>query len=393
MPGLLTRIDRYILARLLSLFGFFALVLVSVYWINRAVGLFDQLLADGQTAKVVLEFTALTLPFVIRVVLPIAAFAAAVQVANRLSGDSELVVMQAAGLSPWRLARPVLVFGLIGAALTVLLTHWLVPASRAQLAQRQAEIAENVTAQFLIPGTFLYPADGMTLYIRDISARGELLGLFLSDDRRAERAVIHTSEKALLVKAETGPKLIMLGGQSQTLTRPADGTPPRLSVTQFADFTYDLGGLISRKPREVRDIGEISTLALMRDPNGAAQRSGLSPGLVRLELHERMAQPLQAPVAALIGFAALLTGAFSRFGLARQILTAIGALIGVQFLINAVSDLARRQPELVWLTWLPLLAGLGIAALMLAMAARKRRVPLPAPAPVPTANANAEGAA
>lgn len=29
------RIDRYILGQLLTLFGFFALVLVSVYWINR----------------------------------------------------------------------------------------------------------------------------------------------------------------------------------------------------------------------------------------------------------------------------------------------------------------------------------------------------------------------
>ena len=29
------------------LFGFFSLVLVLVYWINRAVVLFDQLIADG----------------------------------------------------------------------------------------------------------------------------------------------------------------------------------------------------------------------------------------------------------------------------------------------------------------------------------------------------------
>ena len=72
----MSRIDRYILSQFLTLFGFFALVLVSVYWINRAVSLFEQLISDGQTALVVLEFTALTLPLVISVVLPIAAFAA-----------------------------------------------------------------------------------------------------------------------------------------------------------------------------------------------------------------------------------------------------------------------------------------------------------------------------
>ena len=62
------------LSQLLMLFGFFALILVSVYWVNRAVLLFDQLIADGQSAWVFLEFTALTLPNVIRLVLPMAAF-------------------------------------------------------------------------------------------------------------------------------------------------------------------------------------------------------------------------------------------------------------------------------------------------------------------------------
>ena len=39
----MARIDRYLLQQLLSVFGFFGLVLVLVYWVNRAVVLFDQL--------------------------------------------------------------------------------------------------------------------------------------------------------------------------------------------------------------------------------------------------------------------------------------------------------------------------------------------------------------
>ncbi|MFN4102388.1 MAG: LptF/LptG family permease, partial [Pararhodobacter sp.] len=157
------RIDRYILSQFTMLFGFFALVLVSVYWINRAVRLFDELLSDGQTALVVLEFTALTLPIVIATVLPVAAFAAAAYGTNRLSGESELVAMQAAGLSPWRLARPVAVFGVMVAVMVAVLVHGLVPMARARLADRQTEIAENATAQFLRPGAFQYPARGITL--------------------------------------------------------------------------------------------------------------------------------------------------------------------------------------------------------------------------------------
>ena len=101
----LARIDRYLLSQFLQFFGFFALVLVGVYWINKAVDLFDQLIGDGQSALVFLEFSLLTLPTVIKLVLPVAAFVATVYGTNRLITESELVVMQATGYSGFRLAR------------------------------------------------------------------------------------------------------------------------------------------------------------------------------------------------------------------------------------------------------------------------------------------------
>ena len=103
----MAKFDRYMLSQLLVLFGFFALVLVAIFWINRAVVLFDRLIGDGQTALVFLEFTALGLPSLIATVLPIATFAASVYVTNRMTTDSELTVLQATGTGPWRLARPV----------------------------------------------------------------------------------------------------------------------------------------------------------------------------------------------------------------------------------------------------------------------------------------------
>ena len=108
----MARVDRYMLSQFLLLFGFFALVLVALFWINRAVVLFDRLIGDGQSALVFLEFTALGLPKLITTVLPIATFAGAVYVTNRMTSESEMTVLKAAGTSPWRLARPVLVFGL-----------------------------------------------------------------------------------------------------------------------------------------------------------------------------------------------------------------------------------------------------------------------------------------
>ena len=212
-----SRYDRYVLSQLLLFFGFFALVLVAVFWINRAVVLFDRLIGDGQSALVFLEFTALTLPNLIRMVLPMAAFAAAVYVTNRLNTESELTVMQATGTSPWQLARPVLVFGLVAAAMMSVLTHYLLPASVSQLAVREAEVSRNVTARLLSEGSFLHPAPGVTFFVRQIDRDGTLNDVFLSDRRNPDQNVTYTASRAFLVREGDKANLIMVDGIAQRL--------------------------------------------------------------------------------------------------------------------------------------------------------------------------------
>ncbi|MFZ9200398.1 MAG: LPS export ABC transporter permease LptF, partial [Paracoccaceae bacterium] len=329
------RFDRYLLTQLLAVFGFFALLLVLVYWVNRAVGLFDQLIGDGQTALVFLEFSVLTLPNVIRVVLPIAAFAAAVFVANRLTQDSELVVMQATGFSSFRLARPVVMFGFIVAAGLLVLSNVLVPASREALILRYAEIRQNVTARFLTDGQFTHPAPGLTLYVRELAPSGELLDLFLTDDRNPDRTTTYTAQKALFARTDSGPKLLMFNG----LVQQVDGQSQRLSLTRFADFTYDLAGLIPQVTPGARNIDALSTAELLAaDPADIAETRSTRAEFL-YDGHNRFAQPFLAVGAALIGFAALLMGSFSRFGLWRQIGVAIVLLVAVQGVSSAATGL------------------------------------------------------
>lgn len=365
----MSRFDRYMLSQLLMMFGFFSLVLVSVYWINRAVSLFDRLISDGQTATVFLEFTALTLPNVIRLVLPVSAFVSAIYVTNRLTTDSELLVMQAAGFSGFRLARPVLMFGIMVALLLSVLTHWLVPTSRAELARRSAEIADNITTRFLTEGQFLHPADGMTLFIDTITPEGELRNLLLVDARSIGTRTTYTARRALLVRSETGPRLVMIDGMAQTLD--LDGR--RLFTTGFDDFAYDIGALINTSPQTGHDMRALPTALLMTADPATVARTGRRRAALLYEAHDRFAQPLLATAAALIGFATLTLGGFSRFGIVRQIIAAIVMLILVEMLSNAVGPLAMGDVRLVPLTYLPPLFGGALAVLLLWLSDRPRR--------------------
>lgn len=347
------KFDRYILSQLMVMFGFFALVLVSVYWVNNTVKVFDRLISDGHSAAVVLEFTLLSLPNVVRSVLPIAAFGAAVYVTNRLSSESELTVMQATGFSPWRLAWPVIVFGVITATMMSIMTHTLVPVSLQQLRDRETDIAKDLYARLLRPGTFLHPAKGITLYIRDISDDGRLSDIFVSDRRNPDVSNIYTAKTAYLMRDTRGTKLVMVNGLVQVLST----KDQLLSTTSFEDLSYDISALIKTRTDKNRNIKQIPTGELLRWSGQIAEQNGVSLGRVLQEAHGRFQQPLLCLVAALIGFSTLLTAGFSRFGIGRQIVFAIALLVLIKLTESVMIDPVRANPNLWPLIYAPTLVG------------------------------------
>lgn len=361
-----SRYDRYMLSQYLLFFGFFALILVAVMWINRAVVLFDRLIGDGQSALVFLEFTALVLPNLVRMVLPMAAFVAALYLTNRLIRDSELTVMQATGSSPWRLARPVLAFGLIAAAMMSVLTHVLLPASLEQLKIRDAEVAQNVSARLLSEGTFLHPADGVTFYIRAIDTDGVLRDVFLSDQRDPTFSIVYTGARAFLVRDGDKTSLIMVDGLAQR----RDIAQRTLSTTLFADFSYDISTMLKDPGAGIRPVSQIGTRELMGEADRLIATGTVSRGRLAIELHERFARALFCIAAILIGFSALLLGGFSRFGVWRQVGLASVAMIGLEIMRGALADQVLSHPERWPLIYLPAVVGVGIATLSLALAGR-----------------------
>jgi lipopolysaccharide export system permease protein len=360
----LSRFDRYVLSQLLLFFGFFALILVAVFWINRAVVLFDRLISDGQSAIVFLEFSALALPNLIRMVLPMAVFAASVYVTNRLKRESELVILQATGSSPWQLARPSLVFGLVTALIMSILTHFLMPASVNQLAVREAEVTRNATARLLTEGTFLHPSKGVTFYIRKIDTDGTLNNVFLSDTREPGQSTIFTAAEAFLVRKGEQSSLIMVNGLAQRL----DTETRRLSTTVFEDFSHDISLLASADDTLARSIRGISTIELLRDRQILAETKRYTFGQLTEELHLRFARALICVAVALIGFSNLLLGGFSRFGVWRQVLLAFVILIFLEVMRGVVAKPVLQNPEMWPLIYLPSLVGLAISLLFLRMA-------------------------
>ena len=125
----MTLIDRYI-ARQIAGTSFWALLaLAGVIWISQALHDIDLMTTQGQSLIKFFAVTILTLPAMASIIAPVAFLIGLIVTLNRLNQESELAVLSAAGLSPTRLLKPLLITGFIAVLLTGILTLLVVPNS------------------------------------------------------------------------------------------------------------------------------------------------------------------------------------------------------------------------------------------------------------------------
>ncbi len=357
------RLDSYIFRQILGPFLFFVLVFTGVIWLTQSLRVIDTVVNNGQSARVFLEFTALLLPTVLSIVLPISVFAAVLYAVNRLFGDSEIVVMLAAGLSGTAILRAVTAFALIIMACTYVLTLWLMPLAQREMRDRLTEIRGDVAVAFLREGAFLEPVQGVTVYLRGVGAEGELLGVFVHDERDPEREVTYTAGRALLVRDLTGTRLVMFDGIAQSIVPAESPGTGDLSVLRFEQLSYDLtapdesGADRARKPSELflPDLLSIT-------PEEAAPRP---IGEFRAEAHEALSGPLYVIALPLLAVAFIVSAGFRRQGFAGRIVLAAAAGMGLRLGGLAIKSAVTGAAALWPLLYLPPALGIAAALVML----------------------------
>ena len=346
------------------------LVFTLIFWINRAVNLFDQLISDGHSSSIILQFALLSLPSTTTIVFPLACFAAVVFVTNRLKNDSELTVLQSAGLSPWRMNKPYFIFGLISMIILAFFTTFVVPNTAKIIDKIQIELDSSVSARLLKDGKFIHPFKGVTFYIKEIESDGTLINVFLHDRRNKDEFITYTATRAFLAKDENKTVLYMENGLIQTIRTSNKG----LSTTEFKSISIDLSDAINQRENNITHLSQVSTWLLIKNRQAVATETRASEELIGLELHNRLHRPIFCFVAAVLGFSTLLMGTYSRFGFGRQITLAISIIVLIKITESYTTKLSL-QNSLLWpLVYFPSLIGIISSILFLNISASKYRL-------------------
>jgi len=318
--------------------------LTALVWLIQSLRFVELVVNHGLSLAVFVELTGLLIPSFFAIILPITTFVVVQFVYQRLSGDREITVMRAAGLSPFELARPALAVATLAVICGYALTLWLVPVSLTSFRQFQWEIRNRMAAFLLQEGVFTQVSDDLTVYVRSRDTDGTLRGILIDDGRNKTAHATILAESGRLVEGSDGPRVLLVNGSRQEI----DHQSGRLNVLTFEQNELNLNDSKGTSNERLRDISEMSLGELLH-PN-VTNPSDVPKWIA--EAHKRLALPLTALSHALIALLAVLSGTFRRHGSFIRPLSAIAAMVLLLAFGLAIDNLAARNNGMLPLVWL-----------------------------------------
>jgi lipopolysaccharide export system permease protein len=355
-------IDRYIFRTTLASFALVLVSLTGVIWITQALRGIDLMTSQGQTILTFLGVTSLAIPVLVLVIAPIALMIAVSHTLTKLATDSEIIVMNAAGLSPLRLFRPFLVATAVVALLVAFIGSYLAPDGMRRLKRWDAEITADVLSNILQPGRFAQLDQNLTIRIRERQPGGLLVGIFVDDRRDPKERVSIVADHGTVMKSGDGSFLILEDGNLERFE--IDKKDP--AMVAFGRYAFDMSKFSNRSKDVTYGIRERYLWELMWPPADDPVYAQM-PGQFNAELHDRFLGPLYPFAFACLTFAFLGSPRTTRQSRNFSMGCAIGAVFTIRLAGFALSVMAAKTPLAALVQYLMLAAAIGISFWIIAV--------------------------
>jgi lipopolysaccharide export system permease protein len=349
-------IDRYIFRTTLASFALVLVSLTGVIWITQALRGIDLMTSQGQTILTFLGITGLVIPSLLGVIAPIALMIAVSHTLNKLATDSEIIVMNAAGMSPIRLFVPFAYATCVVAVLVTLLASYIAPDGLRRIKQWDAEITADVLTNILQPGRFAQLDQNLTIRIGERQPGGELKNILIDDRRDPKERITIIAEKGTVVKNADGSFLVLEDGN---LERFEIGKREPAMVA-FARYAFDMSKFSNQGRDVTLGIRERYVWELMAPAQDDPIYKQI-PGQFRQELHDRFLAPIYPFAFAALTFAFLGAPRTTRQSRNFSFGSAILAVFGVRMAGFACSVMTVKTPVAALIQYLMLFGALGLS--------------------------------
>ena len=333
-------IDLYIFWQTFVATIFVTLVLAALVFLTQSIRFLDLVINAGASGLMIWAQTFLYLPGFFEIILPISMVASVLFIYNRLTMDSELVVLRALGFSPLRLARPAILLSSALGILLFVIMGWVAPTSKSEALVMRQNIKAQMSSLIFREGVFNEAGKDLMVYIRDRDTKGELHGLIIHDARDSTKSPSTIiAGRGILVSTSNGQQVLVYDGSRQDRD-PKTGILRRLD---FDRYTIDLPEEKKTNDARWKEPDERTTDDLFYSMTNKSQEDSASRRAFRVEIQKRFLAPFLVPGFALIGLSLLLIGNHDRRGQNSRVLIAVAMIVFLEIAFLGSYNLAKQS--------------------------------------------------
>ena len=271
---MMNTLDRYIGKSILGSIFATLLTLVGLSAIIKFVEQFRSVGKGTYDIWQAVAFTGLTIPKDIETFFPMAALLGALMALGNLASRSELVVMQAAGFSRFKIGMAVMKTALPLVLLTMVIGEWGIPQTE--------QFARDMRARALSGGSMLSMKNGVWakdgnnfVFVRRVTDDAKLNDIYIYtfDQQRNLTELKHANQASY---SENESKWTLRQVNHSMITKDEVTTSNRLSEKWETNLTPDKLGAVSLRPTSLSISGLYNYISFLRETGQDVSRFELT---------------------------------------------------------------------------------------------------------------------
>lgn len=333
-------ISRYLVQAVMPYFIFSWLLLSVILFVQQASRFSDILFSVNIPSSMVWQLTIALVPSVVAFTCPMAALVGVIIGLSKMQGDSELVVIRAAGVGNFQITLPILLLGILLSAFAFFINLKGVPFAAQLVKQVAIRSAIYKLESPIEPGVFNTEINGFTIYVKhgDLE-KGEWQNIFIfNEDKKTKEVRLITSTNGRIDSTDEASELVLKNAAVSTFN--SDPANPKYVSESVGELRFAIntrrGELIEKLTNRTQTPEELGLAELSEFSRTVDGKDRVEAQILLFRMLMLSVTPL---IFVLLGAALVLR--FNRGGRGFGIFLALASLVVYYLLALMGEQLAR----------------------------------------------------
>ena len=285
-------INTYVTVNFIRTFFIVLFVISTLAWLTQITDDLTLILDRDRSIADFFSLTILLYPYIVSIIAPSSVLIASIIVMDRMTRDSEMVILNASGISLIQKISPFLMATIFITLLIYILSIHVSPMAMKDFREKINEIKSDIISSSFKKNEFSSPDGDYTIYVSDISDNNDFLGIIIKDMKSNDVIITYTAKVARIIDVEDQIILEMENGKiySENLNLSDKET----SAIVFEEYKINLSNIFKAVDSSYFKASEKSLRELFNVSNISSGEDRAKRIEYMNEAHTRIPNPLYA---------------------------------------------------------------------------------------------------